>query len=371
MLSTKEQRFLEQSDVFIRVVLSELGLVSLEEVPVITERLPFAAPPVIVEDFRRLTNWEIEQLAQSYFSEYGVAYFIVLNPDAPLENKHPIFHITEQLRTQLNLQFPLEHPLEKHPEALKRFGSPDGTLKVYNLETRDAAKGYREQGETSEKFDMHNDGLGSGGSVQTAVLYTEGQPLFGGYTYFSAIPVLALHLAKTDIDAYRALFLPNAITMTRPRGKGALRVTSPILYLGEDGGPKVMFRLPSGEYQIALREDYAPLKRAWDYLVYYSRPFAPGTFFVHFTEKGHGCLIRNHWVAHGRTEFLESNKPHFKRVLARKWFMDSERDREYKHVPGIFLQNEYASLFPEYFAQELLIGEWLYDAIQQVNVRVR
>lgn len=371
MLSAQEQKFIEQSELFRESVLSEMGLDSLDKLPDITTRTPVPVTPTLIEDYQQLSIDEIDQLVDSYYSEAGVAYFIVLNHHKEPASSHPLFDLAAQLEEPLNLRYPLEHPLEGHPEAIKRFGKPDGTLKVYNLETRDSSKRYREQGETSEKFDMHNDGLGSGGTVQTAVLYTDSPPLYGGYTYFCVPPIIALNLAKTDYEGYRSLFLPDAITMIRPRGKGALKVTSPILYLGEGKTPKTMFRMPSGEYQIVIRDNYPPLLRAWNFLQDFSRPFAPGSFFVHFSQRGHGCFIRNHWVAHGRTAFFESDDLQLRRVLARKWFMESIRDKQYKHVPGVFLDKEFASLYPEYFGTDLLEGEWLYDSEKDTNYRIK
>jgi Taurine catabolism dioxygenase TauD, TfdA family len=359
--------FLYQSDKFIKSCLAELGLSSLESLTPLC-RFAIALEPVVIKDFRALTELEKADIVRQFRSEFGVAYFIVLNCDEGSPHGHPLIQIAEQLKVELNLHYPLVHPLEQHADMISRFGQ-DGTLKVYDV-VKDSSAGYREQGETSDLFSMHHDGLGSGGTVSTVGLYMDSPPLSGGYTYFQNICRLALELARTDRKAFNDLFLPNAMTVLRPRGKGALRVTSPVLFVNEDGRPQSVFRTASGEYQISWRADRVPLARAMAFLNDYSEPFAGGSSFVHLTAKGHGCFSRNETIAHGRTRFL--NAPgRTERVLARKWFMRHPRDAVYKHVPGLFLADEFARLYPEYFGAAVLEGEWRFDPEQGTNIRMK
>src|SRR5205807_610199 len=106
------------------------------------------------------------------------------------------------------------------------------------------SEGYREQGETAEAFFLHHDGLGSAGAVELVALFADSAPLCGGFTYFFNVCRVALDLARIDYDAFVSLFLPDAMSVTRPRGKGAIRVTSPVLYLNETSSPQSAFRLP-------------------------------------------------------------------------------------------------------------------------------
>jgi hypothetical protein len=274
--------------------------------------------------------------------------------------------LARQLSALINLSFPLRHPLEYHPETLARFGACDGTVKVYNLEK--AGDGYREQGETSGMFDMHHDGLGSSGTVENIVLYMDSAPLWGGMTYFQNMMLLAFELRDKDVKAFESLFLPDALTISRPRGKGSIKVITPVLYMNECGKPQSAFRRPSGEYIIKWRRDPA-LLRARDFLEIRTVPFAAGSMFVNFTGRGHGCVIRNDLLAHGRTDFLDDSERGRVRVLSRKWFMRSREHAEYRHVPGTLILPQYAVLYPDLFGEEVTTGEWLYSLSDDRNFK--
>lgn len=368
-LSEKEQEFLGIVGVFIESVLSELEVRSASDIGEIIRRPAVPIKPVVVADYQNLSITEKNSLIESYHGEFGTAYFVVENPDAPPNLQHPIFDMAEQLVQELNLQHPIDHPMEVHPEAIARFGEPDGTLRLYDL-PKEKSTGYREQAETSGLFAAHNDGLGYAGTVQTAFMYLNESPIWGGYTYFSNIVRLAMDLLHTDENAFRSLFLPNAITAIRKRGKGAIKVTSPVLYLDNKTKPHVFFRVSSGEYEIYWRNNIPALDRAMRFLNYHASPFAPGSGFVDFSKKGHGCIMRNRDIVHGRTEFIDGEEKNKKRVLARKWYMTDEIHTIYKHVPGIILLDKFAKLYPEYFGSKILQGEWLYDSDTDTNHQV-
>jgi hypothetical protein len=363
-----EEEFTRQADEFLELARRELGVRLGEDITPLTRSLPRPLPAVMVRDFRQLSREERDAIRDAYFSKDGVAYFIVLNPNEKGSLPHHLFHLAEQMAADLHLEHPLTHPLENHPDIVAMFGG-DSTVKVFDFAERTGRAGYREQGETSEMFAMHHDGLGSGGTVETAVLYADAGPLYGGYTYFQNMLGIAVDLAADDTDAYRALFLPDATEMIRPRGKGALKVVGPVLFLNEVRQPQSVFRSPSGEYIIKWREDVPALQRAKAILEASARPFALGSTFIHMSTRGHGCFIRNRTIAHGRTAFVNGPKVEQTRVLSRKWYMRSKRDAIYKHVPGLFVASEFASLVPHLFGPEMLVGEWQYDRDRERNVR--
>lgn len=366
----RSELFAEQRDLFIEKVLNLFEIKSLSSLTPISSRNPHPLQPHLIGDYHNITLEQRRSLREDYFSEMGVAYYLVLNPhEETAPTKHPIFEIADQLRDDLNLHNPLSHPLEGHDEAVARFGPQDGTVKVYNLPKTNES--YREQGETAELFSLHTDGLGSGGTVQTTALYMDSPSFAGGYTFFQNILLLSLELARDDPEAFRSLFLPDALTQIRPRGKGALKVTGPVLFLNETANPQASFRTSSGEYLVEWRRDFPALDRAMGFLNQYAEPFSRGSSFVHFTARGHGCFIRNQVVAHGRTAFVDGPIATQKRLLSRKWFMVSERDAIYKHIPGLFILKEYAELIPELFAPRFLVGEWSYDSSNDANTRIR
>jgi hypothetical protein len=368
-LNSKERAFVEQEEAFMTKALQMLGVDTLENLLDPTERPPLPLPPTIIDDYRALTDDSISAIAAAYWGEYGAAHFIVLNPDASGRTSHPTLEIAEQLSSALPLRFPVDHPMEGHPESVSRFGASDGTLKIYDLDTKDGRTGYREQAETSEQFDSHNDGLGYGGAVEAFILYADSGPLWGGYTYFQNIVSLSLILARKDPDAFSSLFLPDAITALRPRGKGAIKVTTPVLFMNELDVPQVFLRIETGEYRITWRNDCPPLDRAAKFLKTYARPFSPGSTFVNLSRRGVGCVARNGWIIHGRTPFLNGKKPSEIRVLARKWFMKRAEYARYKHVPGMHILDQYANIYPERFGAHVLEGHWNYDPELGENVR--
>src|SRR5687767_4530420 len=321
----REEKFLSQSEIFLKAALEELGSAQLDDLPILSERPATPLTPVIVSDYQRISNDERVALRRNFESEVGVAYFVLRNSSAKSRAAHPLFELAEQLKSDLPLAHPLPHPLEGHSEAVKRFGEPDGTVKIYDLPISADADKYREQAETSEFFALHHDGLGSGGTVTAVFLYTDCPPIAGGYTFFQNITRLSLDLARSDHEAFRQLFLPDAITILRPRGKGAIRVKTPVLFVNECNEPQSFFRVASGEYSVTWRSGSEALGRARRFLMKHSEPFSYGSSFLHFTDVGHGCLIRNRSVAHGRTAFIDAPDIGKRRCLSRKWYMRFER----------------------------------------------
>jgi hypothetical protein len=360
--------FRAHSELFIELVLKHHNLNSVDAAPSLCAHPAYALRPVIIDDYRALSAQNKADLSAGYNSIYGVATFIVRNADEKPSQSHPLFDLVSQLDGVLPVAYPLTHPLEGHPEAVRRFGPPDGTVKIYNL-PKSPSEGYREQAETNEMFDMHHDGLGSGGTVQTVVLYMDSPPLYGGFTYFQNIPLLGLALARDDMQAFQSLFSPQSLTIIRPRGKGAIKVTTPVLFVNDIGRAQSFFRVPSGEYSVAW-ENEESLARARTFLERFIVPFGPASSFVHFSARGHGCFINNQVAAHARTGFRDDMQRGLTRVLSRKWFMRSARDSKYKHVPGMFVAERFAPLYQSVCNEALLEGEWLYDGERDVNTRI-
>jgi hypothetical protein len=370
MLSKVESAFLDYADEFLDLLLRDRGINTTDEFRQVTSRLPFPVQPTIVEDYRTLSLDEKSAIVHSY-SKLGVAHLIVGNHSDSPTHPHPLFVICDQLKEELSLHYPLLHPLEGHPEAVARFGPGDGTVKIYNLPKPVGGTSYREVAETSDPFEVHLDGLGSGGTVQTVILYMDSAPLFGGFTFFYDMLSLGGALAAVDMEAFRHLFLPNAFTAIRPRGKGALKVVTPVFYINELGQPQTFYRKDSGEYRMVWRAECAPLERARAFFHNYTNPFSPGSFFILFTRPGCACLSRNRDLAHGRTGFIDGGQVDQRRLLSRKWFMTSAEHSVYKHVPGTAVRHDVAQLFPLHFGPDQLIGEWIYDESEDTNHRIK
>jgi hypothetical protein len=362
------EAFVAQSDEYLASAMQEFPDDSAATIESVLACEPRPLFPVVVEDPTAVSEKQRGELRSQYFGPYGVAHFTV--PAAhSAKRRHLILELAEHLASDLPLAFPVDHPMEQHAEAGKRFGEPDGTLKLYNLEIPEHIDKYREQAETKEMFAAHNDGLGYGGAIAASMIVLDSPPAWGGYTCFQQFVRVSLALANDDPEAFRSLFIPDAIVALRPRGKGAIRVTSPVLYVNDRGEPQTFFRVSSGEYRITWRADIPSLARARELLLKLAQPFAPSSTFVHLMHPGEGVIIRNTQVVHSRTPF-EDDVYGTKRVLARKWFVPTPSDQQYKHVPGMNVHPRYAKLFPELFAPELLQGEWHYDPQTDDNVLV-
>jgi len=367
-ITDAEARFTGQRDLFLAAARIRYASAPTT-IDDLLSRPPAPLPPVVVGDLTAVSDGELDQIAQSYANGYGVVYVVprAFAPRIPGE-LHPLRRFADQLSMVLPLCYPVDHPMEGHPEARARFGTPDGTLKLYDLPVPPAQDKYREQAETNQLFAAHNDGLGYAGLIRSSILVLDRPPMCGGYTYFQNLVRLAPALAATDPDAFQALFLPDAITALRPRGKGAIRVSSPVFFLNRDGDPQVFFRVTTGEYLITWRDQPA-LQRARALHDRVCAPFGPDSRFVHFMRPGESVVIDNRQVAHGRTDFLDP-PGRTGRVLARKWFVPTPADAVYRHVPGIEVQREWAAIFPERFSGDAIMGEWHYDPQREENVRI-
>jgi len=357
MITPRDSSFMEYADEFLELVLRERECHNLWDLAKMVHRPPFPLAPVIVNDYRAMTEAERTAIISS-FSSCGAAHVIASNPEDKPSGAHPLFDPCAQLGGALNLQHPFPFPLEGYSEAVKRFGKNDGTFKVYHLPKPINGATYREIAETSEKFDVHVDGLGFSA------------PLFDGFGFLYDMFAIGAALAEEDMVAFRHLFLPDAFATIRPRGKGAIKVVSPVFYLDELGRPHVHFRKGSGEYETHWRTGCPALDRARRYLHRYTEPFSSGSYFVPFTRPGCAVICRNRDIAHGRTDFVDGALSHQRRVLSRKWFMTSKDAMVYKHVPGLAMRSDIVGLAPELFGTERLSGQWLYNRDQDRNIQV-
>lgn len=363
-----EERFLEQRFEFLAKS-QELYPDAPSSLDDLLARPTQPLSPIIVNDLSTITSSEAQRIGSQFEARYGVAFVAPLTFQSPASGeRHALLALTSRLSAIAPIGVVVDHPMENHPEAVSRFGPPDGTLKIYNLPVKSGGEHYREQAETNEMFHAHNDGLGYAGLIRTAVLVLDRPPLSGGYTFFQNLVRVAPALANSDPDAFRALFLPDAICALRPRGKGAIKVQSPVFFLGRDASPQVFFRVSTGEYQISWRKDQS-LDRARAVLERLCAPFGPDSRFVHLMRPGDTVIIRNQQVAHGRTPFIDPPSG-LGRVLARKWFVPTKDDASYRHVPGMIIDARWAMLFPERFTGQAIEGDWHYDAGIDMNVRI-
>jgi len=358
MIVNSESRFLEQAPNFLAQAFTTLGVSSFDDLPAMSEELPTPLAPVVIRDFQRVTLQEKSDLASSFFGRHGVAAFALANPT--IAREHPLLSVSNQLGDTLPLKYPISHPAESEQRAQSRFGKSDGTLKVFQRSDQDNSL-------QSKELHLHQDGIGLAGTVVAIGLYCESGPLWGGLTCFQNALRLVVELARIDEPAFQALFLPEAVTIIRKKGRKALKVTGPVLYLNALGQPQVFLRAAGGEYEmIWSREE--PISRAREFLKEYLKPFALASSFAQLSVEGQGCFIRNTVVLHGRTKFLDDTLR--KRVLARKWFGLTAHDAFMKQVPGMRIWDTFSALRPDLFGADVLCGHWRYDESSGQNIPI-
>lgn len=324
--------------------------------------------PIVVNDHaENMTQAEKDAIVQAYHRD-GCVYVISLNhAKNPLQ--HPIFSMVDNVKEDLKLYYPYTHPAEGHPEAVRRFGKNDKTFKIYDLPDNYTKKSFREIAETHEDFDVHLDGLGTGGTVQTLILYADSTPVFGGYALVFDVLAIAIAIYNKDPEAFQSLFQPNAITAIRPRGKGAIKVNSPVLYIDSNNELHAFYRKSSGEYKMQWREQDQALMRAKEYLSRYTETFCPASKFASYT-KNSFLIVRNRDIAHARTRFIDGKEAEDKRLLSGKWYMMSENYQKLRHIPGTAAAAVYQKEIGNQFADDYLDGFWLYEQESDANVKV-
>lgn len=359
----REEAFIAQSEGFRAAVLKKYPHLSDGRSPELTSRPPRAIPAVSIADYRSMTAEEISAIADQYHSGDSVSYFKVENPWAHPIDRHPIHDIATQLGEALGLCFPIEHPLEQHNDAIMRFGPPDGTVKIYDHGGKGGAL-------SNQNFALHQDGLGNCGDVEAVILYAQRGPAAGGRTYFVNLVLAAFELSLTDPDAFKALFLPDAITVFRTTGFRKIKITGPVLSLYNVDEPQAFFRKTDAEYVVTWRDDTPAIVRARAFVDRFTAPLSYASSFVDLSEHGYGCLNHNRMTVHGRLSFNDNPNTEQVRLLSRKWFSSSKETQEFKHVPTLRILGEYSSLYPETFWPDPLEGEWAYDESSGTHIRV-
>jgi alpha-ketoglutarate-dependent taurine dioxygenase len=326
--------------------------------------------PVIINDLMALTNEERQALRDQYYSEQAVATFVTRHLPNRDAGGTSLLALAEQLKDSLELSYPIAHPKEMEMESDSSIALRLPGVKIY-----DHGRGHTFATSNNKDFVLHQDGLGSAGSVRTVILYMESPPLAGGYNCFQNLARAALNLAAVDKEAYRALFLPDAITIIRPTGNRALKVTGPVFYLDEEGRGKVNFvgvspARPVGDYEVHWSSD-PDARRGLEYMLRCCVHFGPGSTFCQMSRASSGVIFDNTCLTHGRTAFWDSTQIGAQRIVWRKWFASNQEASVYRHAPGIRMTPELSSLRPDLFDTQLLHGEWRYLSSEDRNVRIQ
>jgi len=360
-LTKKENLFISQSKLFLEKALIDFNLSNIDELTAEIESESIPLEPVIINNYKSLSTSEINHLKKNFATNNGITYFYVKNNVNINSEKHPIIVISEQLKSELQLQNPISYPYDYDRDTISKFGKPDGTTKIYESSTKLDSLAL-----TSKTMSPHQDGMGMGGLISRVAFYCDSPPLIGGITFFQNIIKVGLHLYKSDEEAFYSLFLPNAISFTRKNKRKGIKITGPIFYLNEQGQPTFNLKCKDALHNVEYR-NFQPLFRAIEFLHRYSKPFSNGSQFIQFTNEGLGCIVDNLQNIHGRTSFINDAEKDKIRVLSRKWFCRNVSINKYQYFPGLYIQKKYADLYPEYFGQKYLSGEWQYNKVLDKN----
>ena len=221
---------------------------------------------------------------------------------------HPMVLALRRANGVLELGDEIEHPLEYDDrDHDSHFSSVVGVRAV-----RSAGVAL-----SSDRLPLHQDGLGTSGSVRYVAMCLDRQPATGGDQAYVNILARGIQLAhrnwKQFIDATRL----DAITIVRSSGSQRIGVKGPMFYVDEAGIPAVHFRVAGGEYTVQPSTRVAP----------WFDEFVTGAERSVTTEQftpGDCVVVDNLSVVHSRTAFVDSHST--QRRLSRKWFaIDSAR----------------------------------------------
>jgi hypothetical protein len=357
-MASSEERFLEQADEFVELALKAWAWTSVGETVRLLDEPPVPLTPVVIADFRRLSDAEKDAIADAFYGPTGTAYYIVENADEAPSLGHLLLDMSEQLVGRVPVAFPLDHEKDVRKVLIERIGEEHGIVEVFDQ----GGSGVT----GSDDLYAHQAGMGSCGAVATTVIHTDVAPDFGGFTYFQNVAVMMLALAATDPAAFRAMFLPDVLTVQRRAGAPGIRIQAPVLFVNEDDCPQSFIQTGNRGYEVIWREG-DDVDRGRAHLKRILRPLAGGSGFVHFTRPGHGIFTRNAPIAHGRTAFGDAGRIRPARRLARKWYVTSPQFASPRQAPGLIVKRKYAELFPRFLQRD---GFWQCERGMTENVRV-
>jgi hypothetical protein len=329
----------EQSKAWTTAMLARLRINSLADLALVTEYDAIELAPVAVSDSNALTPEELRALQDGFMSRHGVVCFTTAGPvEGYVE--HPLLAIGRQLEDRLPTRFPITHPAENSSAVLEVADHFDGTAKIFEVAgaTHDAL--------TNEALPPHFDGTGNAGTVAAFGMYLDSVPAEAPVNYFQNILMLGLALAILDYEAFEALFLPDALTVSWQ----GLEIIRPILYMNYAGAPQACFRMNDSDAGVQVRADTPALDHAKRFLEEHLVPYAPGSSFARFERAGAGCLVDNRATIHGRSSFM--SRPGTRRVLARKWWTDRAEFQSHRMCPGTALAPAASSVYPERFGPD-------------------
>ncbi len=342
--------FCAQSDEFLSITLDESNF-RWENDFLNTQIMPLKI------DFECISDTLIKTITQHYLKHGFVLYEIVNNN---INNIHPIFKLSRVLSDGCGFNNFIKYPFQNDAEVVENFNHCDGTVKVYNSESVKSSVGM-----STGYLAPHQDGMGNAGKIETIFTHCEQSALKGGASNIHNFIHITLDLALQDMEAFKSLFLPDALTYYRTGEQKPLKVVSPILYLNEINQPSVNFKISNSVHKVKYR-NVQPLKRAIEFIdsKIYGQGIYKKSFFM---KKNMGTIINNRYMLHSREIFIDSAIPKNKRLLSTAWFTRDLLHKEYMLAPGISIKNEYASLFPEYFGDDKLVGNWRYNSLSKKN----
>lgn len=221
---------------------------------------------------------------------------------AAIGDVHPMIRALRAAEGLLRLGQEIEHPLERDPrDVTQPF---EGVMTVRTVPQSGIAL-------SSDAMPLHQDGLGSAGSIRFVAMCLDSGPSTGGTQLYSNVLAHGLALAHENWERFVEATRVDALTVTRHTGKQHASVTGPLFYLDESGLPAAHFRGVGGEYAITPNPDVARWFGGFaDRLAESAQ--------VEQLEPGDGIVVDNLAMAHARDAFAESDGA--VRRLSRKWY---------------------------------------------------
>jgi hypothetical protein len=263
--------------------------------------LPWLASPQAPRQFDLREPGDLADAAAVLRSPIGRIRFRIDLEDRE-SDVHPMVRALRNANDVLALGQEVEHPLEHDDRDQERRYSSVVTVRAVPSAGIALSTG---------RLPLHQDGVGTEGSVRFIAMCLDRGPVSGGGQFYANLLAHGLLLAYRNWHRFVDATQADALTVTRFSGSQAASVTGPMFYVDETGMAAAHFRANGGEYEARPN----PRVAAW--FEEFSRSLAQSAE-SEAVSPGDCLVVDNLSVAHARSAFTESDAT--PRRLSRKWY---------------------------------------------------
>lgn len=184
---------------------------------------------------------QAERAARDLRSPLGRMRFTLAVGGYDKRTTHPMLVALRQADAVLQLGTEISHPLEQDNRDLEQQ-----FMSVVTVRSVASAGLALSPGD----LPLHQDGMGTAGSVRFISMCLDSGPATGGGQLYSNLLAEGLWLANTRWDRFVEATQVDAISVTRFAGSRAMSVTGPLFYVDGTGLAAAHYRADGGEYTV-------------------------------------------------------------------------------------------------------------------------